>query len=353
MDAWLVGTLFLATTATACGSVRPEASSPGAPSPVPSPGALPAALYGGSDTDGTVIDERHAIAAVEAMWPLRERALHSRDVATLGRLETGVVLAADIGQVCYGGCPLPDIRAARFAAAVVQRQNSFPAAFLGSVDTTYRKDSSQGFLETMVFTRSDRQSPWLLTLEDGYLIPTDRPVRYVAMREDSNGNSEPFATAPPSRAGVDVSKLSSELAADWQSWADHGVASPTSRFRAETGAWLPGYESQSKANGLSEHFTFGADPAIKLYQFAIYPTNDLACTVIDYTDTLAYVASGLLMHQPADRSNWGGAIAPGDYQEITYQGVVQVCFVIQPSPAEVIAMDTGLWVTAATGKLPA
>jgi hypothetical protein len=223
--------------------------------------------------------------------------------------------------------------------------------FLGSVDTTYRKDPSKGFLDTMVFTKADSQSPWLLTLEDGYLISIDQAVRYQAMPEDDKGSS-PFTAAPPSRAGVDVSKLSSKLAADWQSWADRGVASPTSPFRAESGAWLPGDERQAKANGLSERFTFSADPAIPVYQFAIYPKTDLACTTIDFSETLAYSTAGLVMHQPNDRSNWGGAVAPGDYQEITYQGIVQVCFVIQPSPAEIIAMDTGLWVTGATTKLP-
>jgi hypothetical protein len=280
---------------------------------------------------------------------LREQARHSRDLTSLRRLETGAVLAADLGYLCFSGCPPLPIRAEEYPSAVVPRQASFPATFLGSVLTTYWKDTSRNYVDMLIFIKKDTSSPWQMTLETGYFTDNaDRPEGYGPA-----GNDEDLFTASaPSLPGFDVRRFPAEFAADWQSWADRGVASHTSRFAFETGGWIPAEEKQLAEAGVSEHYTFTTRAQNPFYEFAVYPDRDLACTNMDYTRTLSYTQAGVLMHQPSGRLTWGKDVPPGDYLQIAYVGLVQVCFQIQPKVGSITEIDTGLWETAGTGILP-
>lgn len=323
--------------------------------PSPTPSGLPAALYGGSDRPGSVIDPKHAEAVVLAMWPLREQALHDRDLVTLRKLETGPVLAADTATVCF--CPPHRIRPERDPMVVVERQSSYPAVFFASVVTVSQSRDQQGqpngFLGHMVFTRADHESPWVLTLWTGHTISSDSRNPYLAHWDPTDhtvpGNYA-FALAPPIPSGLDVPKLPEMLGAELQSWADHGVGIPAMPFADGTGESIRPEVDDWKAHGLTEHIAFHSDPSVFMYQFGLFNDVDLACSALDYAKTLTLSTPGRTMHQPLDQSNWGPMVAPGDYESITYVGVFEPCFYIQPSPEKVVVFSNGLLPTGATGE---
>lgn len=344
--------VVLMVSLTACGS---RSSAVVATTPSPTPSGLPAALYGGSDRAGSVIDPKHAEAVVLAMWPLREEALHDRNLAMLRKLETGPALSADVAQACF--CPPHVIRPERDPMVVVERQSSFPAVFFASVvtvsHTTDQQGNPNGFLGHMVFTRADRESPWLVTLWTGHTISSDSPNPYDAHWDPTDhtlpGNYA-FALAPPVPAGIDVPKLPEMLGAELQSWVEHGVGIPATPFADGTGKSIRPEVEDWKARGLTEHVAFHSDPSVSTYQFGLFNDVDLACSALDYAKTLTPSTPGRIMHQPLDQSNWGPTVAPGDYESITYVGVYEPCFYIQPSPEKVIVFSNGFLLTGATGK---
>lgn len=347
-------TFLLVGLLTACGTRNATLV---ASTPSPTPAELPAALFGGSERPDSVIDGKHAIAVVEAMWPIREKALHDRDVALLQQIETGPALAVDIARTCF--CPQHVIRPQHDPLVVVQRQTSYPAVFLGSVVTRSQTvDQYQGhpaaFIANMVFTRSDRSSPWRLAIWSGYTgaydygnfeipqwDPTDRMVP----------GSWSFSLPPPSHPGLNTSRLAATLAADWQSWADRGVGVPSSPFSSVYGQSMRSAVDYWKAKGVTAHWLFRPDPSVGVYEFALFDKNDMACTAVDYEKTLTPGKTSLVFHQGDDQTDWGPALDPGDYQSITFSGVVEVCLYIQPGHAAIEVYTPGLMDTDATGNL--
>lgn len=317
---------------------------------------MPAALYGGSDRPGSVIDPKHAEAVVLAMWPLRERALHDRDLTTLRKLETGPALAADIARVCF--CPPHVIRTEQNPIVVVERQSSFPAVFLGIVVTrSQTTDQFEGhpaaFIATMVFTRADSTSAWQLTIWTGYTGAYDFPNPILPHWDPADTTipgTYAFALRPSGRPGLEISRLPAMLAAEWQSWAEHRTGLSASPFSDVSGKSVRGAVDDWSARGVSAHFVFRPDPSVSIYQFGVYTTEELACSALDYAETLMDSTPGGVLHQGAAQSNWGPAIAPGDYGAITYVGVAELCFYIQPSPAKIIVYFNALLDTGAAGK---
>jgi hypothetical protein len=309
-------------------------------STAPTPGAttsLSTTLLARPQTAGVSVDPAAATSVVDAVWPVREKALVGADAATIRDLETGPALEWDLA--CYDGCQPTSARPLDALRVFVPRQSSYPAAFLAEVRTV-TNDLSEPYIEMMIFTRASAALPWILNFDTGYSeIPT--------MSEQPAADSHGFDAAAPSFADVTISDLPSQLAAYWQYWKDNGAAPPGNNFgdgtwTDEWGQYISSY-AQQLPQGLSEDATYTADPTQDgQWTFAIDDMIDgqlvdgmaLSCSTVRFTSAIS-AYPGFTITQPADQSAWSYLLPAGSYSELHRVGIHQSCFLLEPGTASI------------------
>ena len=301
----------------------PPATAAAQPKPVPS------LLSAKPPASGPLVTAAQARAIVDAVWPLRDEALASRDVSTLREIETQPALIGDLSRMDDGGSPdrpVPDQVAPADMAVYVPRQTTWPIRFLAEAATT---SVGQPFLERMVFARTSPADSWHVVLDSGEGQPTPADVELDPGIFDSAGyDVVPAQTAVPSWS------VAASLAGYWQSWLDVGAA-PASGPQFSPGLWttefgeqFAGQQDSTSGNGLPTHITYGdpATPPGDFWTFGVYGNEDLVCTPVFESKTWTGQAD-----QDANREHWGPELAPGVYQSITADFIREPCVFETPT----------------------
>jgi hypothetical protein len=302
-------------------------------------------------TPGVTIDEGLARQIVTALWPVREQAIDTGDVASLSTFETGAALEGD--TALYGarrcGCSTPPARAMEWDSVFVPKQTAFPANFLAEVTMPSEYGLNPG-VTLLAFSRASSLTQWNVTLATGYLDNSaGPPIVYVSPVPSGAFN----AALPTTR--VDLSALPADLGAYYQHWAVSGNAPPDAQF-------APGFFTSYKGgdvfaygetNGVegAHHVTYSADPttdgewSFAGESFELTPQSGwiLSCGTVRYEDVSTAPAGGPLLYQPPDESTWGPTLPPGRYSQITQWGLHESCFAVNPTgvPTSVLGSDGG------------
>lgn len=314
-------------------AVFPAASPPVQPtSPgVVSMATLQAVLSATPATRGVTVDPALAARIVGTVWPVREAALDSDDPTTLAGFETGSALAGDNAELAASACGCTGRPARPIATRnlFVPKESAYPAWFVTEL-TTSPVQHSQSDVLLMVFTRASALAHWMLSLETEYAF--------------GNGSAWVYATPESMPGGYDLAtsrhnELPVDLGAYYQSWADQGVAPPTSpfapgAFTTALGQLQAAEDKTLAAEGEQHRVTYSVDEA-QDGNWTVAANNErqepsygwaLSCGTVRYVavTTLAPGAAPIL--QPADRSTWGATLAPGTYTRITQWGLHETCF---------------------------
>lgn len=299
---------------------------------------LPAVLSA-TNSSGPVITPLQADAVVRAFWPLDERAKATNDQHLTDMLETGPAAEFDDAVTVDNlqRPSLPNLRVVRPMSGIevfVPLQTSFPAYFLADVLTTVYGTSPEGsrpgtaMVDVFVFLRPDAGTGWRVALH------TFGPTRLGVI---TNPTGSPYLRALPGRRDltVDPGMVPALLADYWQQYYVTGT-SPRSVF-------APGRWTTEKMQALvNETRQFAAQTGIRdqteyfvdlkrdgLYEFAVDRGWDLTCFTVRYADV--QTRPGRPLHQDPGRTNYAAALAPGDYQRITTDGLRQTCAWVPPA----------------------
>jgi hypothetical protein len=306
-------------------------------SPLP-PVELPAVMSVTNPT-GPVITPQQAGAIVRAFWPLNERAKATNDQRLTDMLESGPAAEFDdaVSLDNLQRPHLPNLRVVRPLNGLevfVPLQASFPAYFLADVLTTVYGTSPEGdppgtvSVEVYVFVRPDAGHPWRAGLR------TFGPTRLGVITNPREPSYLPTLTASRNLT-VDPRTVPALLAAYWQQYYITG-APPASIFAP--GRWttekmqalLKTMRQFAADTGIKERTEYFADPRRDgLYEFAVNGGWDLTCFTVRYA-TVQTRPGGRALHQDPGRDNYGGWLAPGDYQQITTTGLRQTCAWVSP-----------------------
>jgi len=110
-------------------STFPETAPPqSTPQGVPSLTSLLTLLASAPATPGVTVDPGQAARIVDTLWPVREQALDTDDISTLGDFETGSALQGDTAGLAATacGCPDPQPRPIATRNLFVPRQSTYP-----------------------------------------------------------------------------------------------------------------------------------------------------------------------------------------------------------------------------------
>jgi hypothetical protein len=303
-----------ASRATPVASEHPQA-------PFRSVAALPPALTAlpPAGSPSTVTPDS-ADAALQAIWPLRERALTTRDANALSEIESSSALAGDdVRMTC--GCLVRGAAAPLVDYSVyVDRQHGYPAHFLAAVQTGSPDRPYQEFLG---LTRASAAQPWRVVLDSGeqFLQPHGLEVATV----DPDGYLVPIS---PSRRAADA-KLPARLAAYWQHAKSTGHLQPHSGFVA--GPWTTAWAKRSAvyvngrvlSNGWVVHATYSATKRDPVF-IANVGAWTLTCGSV-HLHSVIKAAHGQVVQDP-DQHEFGVMVAPGAYRAEVNDGVSQTCF---------------------------
>lgn len=321
--------MVLSILLAGCG---PRDTFPAAASSLP-PVDLPAVMSV-TNTSGSVITPQQAEAVVRAFWPLNERAKATNDQRLTDMLESGPAAEFDdaVSRDNVHRPHLPNLRVVRPLNGLevfVPLQTSFPAYFLADVLTTVYGTSPEGdppgtaTVDVFVFVRLNAGTTWHAALR------TFGPTRLGVI---TNPSAPPYLPALPASHTLTVNPktVPALLAAYWQQYYISGAA-PASIFAP--GRWT----TEKMQRLLKEVRQFAQDTGIReqteyfvdlkrdgLYEFAVNGGYDLTCFTVRYS-TVQTRPGGRLLHQDPARDNYGGSLAPGDYQRITTSGLRQTC----------------------------
>jgi hypothetical protein len=286
--------------------------------------------------DGSVVNRALAAQVLRRYWPVHERALVHRDLATLARLSTGSARRWEQPAVACGCLHVTEPRPLLSAAYFVPRQTRYPATFIAEAQTVY--DSSY-WAELLVFTKQHAGASWLVTEDSGFGPPAGTTPQLGAPVAGAGGYDRPVTAAQHHRAR----KVVAAFAAVWQRAKDTGTIPTGSGFdlTGQTGervAQLAMYRQDAvQVNGLLGHFAFSASAADPLVVVADTFGYDLACQPIH--ETVQYRPTpGKLVNQDAARHNWGPELKPGFYHQVVSRDVWQTCFLIPPGASRPIAV---------------
>ncbi len=310
----------------------PNLGAPNLPRPTETAAPLPRELWS-VGADGR-LTARQAANVVQALWPLRERAMATADEATLAELSTGeaaAVAGAFAAQVRIQ--PTMSMVHARPETSVevnLTRASGFPRFFLAQVMTTmYAPDVADGvpagspYVELMVLTRASATEHWRVTLDTGFQGPT-----FIPFPVDATGYTQPA----PGQAGA--ARLIPLLAAYWQHWAEHG--DPPSSPPSDT--FGPGYWTDQRGRSIAQvrngtsggpcgcrtTTTYAAVPSEGSWSFRIYDSGLLRCGSIAIQQTYEGNFWHRLYQNPA-RTHWDVRIPPGRYTAIRLHSLRASC----------------------------
>jgi hypothetical protein len=314
--------------------------------------AMRSLLTATPSTPGVAIDETLAHQIATAVWPVREQAIDTADVASLSTFESGAALEGDTSL--YGtrhcGCTIPPARAMEGLYVFVPKQATFPADFLAEVTMPSVGVGGNAGVELLVFSRTSALTQWSVTLATGYENNSiGPPLVYVTPVPSAGFNAALPATH------IDLDALPADLAAYYEHWATAGTAPADPQF-------APGYFTSYKGGDVSvhgetngvggmHHTVYSADPATdgewsfagESFEQAPQDGWILSCGTVRYEDVSTAAVNGALLNQPPDASTWGPTLPPGRYSQITQWGLHESCFVISPTgaPTLVLGIDGG------------
>jgi hypothetical protein len=352
----LVTRLVAAGISMHIGNDRAGLRFPPSPSGPTAPGAadvvaMHSLLESTPTTPGVTVDKALAEKIVTALWPIRERAIYTRDLTLLSTFETGAALEGDTamygGQPCGCAGPLP--RAAQWFDLFVPRQTAYPANFLVEVpiEATYGRDPGVEFL---AFSRVSALSLWNVVLATGYQLHTSGPPEIGVAPAPAGTFTIPL---PPTKA--DLAALPAHLAAYYGYWALHGKAPSRTMF-------APGFFTSQKGSDVFVHGETDGVDGIHHVLYSVDSKTDaewsfggqrfdvtphqgwiLSCGTVRYEDVFTAATGGAPLSQPLNLSSWGPTLAAGRYSQITQLGIHESCFVTDPSggPTIVLGSDGG------------
>lgn len=272
-----------------------------------------------------VVTPAQAREVVTALWPLREQARATGDLAALAQVDTAAALEGDrlwVGCRCHrpGARPLKELQ------VHVPRQASYPAQFLAQVVTTDGPQITWG--EIMIFTRVSARDSWQVALATGGGVDAGSRLPMLPLAEDLQG----FAVRPDSGLHPRAVSMAGRLTGFWTKAKINGVIPDPAEFGLMPGTWttkragaIAAHPQDSvNENHLRGHFTYLADPNAPLFEYLV-KGSDLACTVVR-EEVVWTPPAGLFAIQDAQQRNWGGSLAPGRYRTITQHRQWQTCF---------------------------
>jgi hypothetical protein len=309
-----------------------------------------------------------AQAELRLIWGEREQARSVGDVAVLDQLDTGAARDRDTGYILYtrgSGLPNPwPLRPPGPSVVVVPYQTQYPISFLGFVETTGEfaplsgAASHIGFLTVMlVLVKASHSAPWRVAIETHY--------------GGGFGFSPPAAGAyappiNPSETWVSPLAALDDLARLDQREVAHGITSAMAAAPGlfEPGPWTTGANSALANDGMDGLFhdgefvgesTYSVDPATDgIYQFSGPGQTNIVCGAIRVHGSVTPARPHEVILQNANRRNWGGWLAPGEYSALQSSRLDQVCLgIYAPSDQGNIAVmggESGLdeWILTGT-----
>ena len=88
-------------------------------------------------------------------------------------------------------------------------------------------------------------------------------------------------------------------------------------------------------------------PGPKSYAFAVDATHTLLCSSVHWESTTTPTA-GRTITQPADRTEFGRALAPGEYLSVHSLGLRQTCFITARAGPGVLGQAGGQYEASGT-----
>ncbi|MCU1591759.1 MAG: hypothetical protein JWP11_3015 [Frankiales bacterium] len=282
-----------------------------------------------------VVDQAQAGQVLRQYWPVHERAVVRRDLATLSRLSAGPAREWEQSVAACGCLVVETPRPLLNAAYFVPRQTSYPASFITEAQTVAH---GSYWAELLVFTKATANAPWLVTQDSGFGPPAGVAPGLGVPVTDAAGFDRPVTAAQHQRALT----AAAGLAALWQEAKETGdvPARPDFELTGQTGrrvATLTAHlQDQVQAGGAIGHFRFYASPADPLIEVTDAGGSELACQVV--RETVVYTPTrGHSIRQ--DRGHmWGQDLRPGQYRRITHRDLWATCFIIPPDGASQIAV---------------
>lgn len=274
----------------------------------------------------------HARAVVEAVWPMRDEALATRDASALRAVETGPALEVDLASMRNG---FPPNRGGDFVGrfddlrVVVARQDEWPLSFMAQVITT---SAEHPFLEVMIFVREQPSEPWKVVFDTGISGNEHYTPQLMPALVDENGHN----VAPPLH-WTDPVAVAHDLAAYWQSWVERGrpptggVPFAPGTWTSEYGAQIADRQDQTRDNGLVGFDDRDVPGPEEVWTFGLY---DKVAACFPLRERITWLDG----HQDEHRNRWGPDLEPGTYQAVTAHKVRQVCTFIPTDPGPV-----GVW----------
>ena len=306
---------------------------------------LPRVLALAPPASGPLVTPALARRVVNAVWPLRDRALAGRNLATVRAVESGPALAVDVARMREGGAPnrpTPDRVAPSGLVVYVPRQTAWPVRFLAEVPTT---SAARPFLEFVIFTRAAARSRWHVVYDTGF---SAKPGGTVAP-DPGVFDAEGYDLVPAGELRADGAVP--DLARYWQSWRDDPNP-PSALPPFAPGTWTTEY-GQSVAdrqdrigdNGLPEHIVYADKPAPAgdLWTFGVWG-EELVCSPMHQVTTWTGPA-----HQDANRQKWGPDLAPGVYRTVTAEILREACVLVPRASGALVAFGADRWVVRLTG----
>ena len=126
------------------------------------------------ETEGaSKVTPAQARSVLQQYWPVHERALVSRDIATLRTLETGAMAAWEPNAVACGCLLVKTVRPLVDTRFFVPRQSAYPVHFAVEAQTSYL---GQTWTELLVFNKAAAGMPWLASEDSGFAPLAGRPA---------------------------------------------------------------------------------------------------------------------------------------------------------------------------------
>lgn len=285
-----------------------------------------------------VVTAAQAGQVVRAFWPAHEYALLNRNLALLGRLDTGAAASYEQGAVACGCLFWGRARTFENAWYAVPEQRSYPAHFLAEAQWTANGTT---WTDLLVFTKSAAGRPWLLAEDSGYgpLLGQQVGLGHLRTVEGSD-----YALPVTRQQHVRAQTLARQLAQLWQRAKQTGriptssVFNLTGNLRTQLQSFATNRQDTLQTNGELGHYTFSVDSADRMYEFDD-SGYDIACQVVRDT-VVSRDPTGAPIVQDVGRKAWGPLLAPGRYRTVTSRDAWQTCFVISPTSQPVIVLDS-------------
>jgi hypothetical protein len=285
--------------------------------------ASPQFLGGPSD----LLSPSDAVRVVRDYWAINERAAMSHDLNGFARVETGLLLEADRGEVQANQAmavpPIRQPRPLRKVTAYVPHQRHLPAEFLALLETVQVDEASQLTDQPeaiyLHFVRSSEREPWKA---DFYAFADI--AHPVHLAHDPAG----YATVVPTGAGGWVLRPG-DVSGAYVSYMESGLSSGIPSGSFGPGNWTTGsvsvgraYHTRMNQAGLAVTEYYLDRQLVQAYRAA-----DGAAIVLYAVEPASIVTAppGICLDQPADHlSRWGGLVPAGSYSSIGVHDLLEM-----------------------------